>query len=389
MIRKRSWCCAGVLVSVLTASSAHAQLGSKPQAAAGHAVASSARHGELRGQVQDDQGVPVAGAVVSAVGSTSVFAVSGEDGRFTFRSLPAGPYLVRAHLQNYLPARGRLVQVTPDARSATTIALARRSDTTSVPAVVAASVAAEETPVQPTDPPHGHDEVAWRLRHLRRSVLKDAGHSITETDDETTLLGDSLSGLGRAVGHSARLASSLFDDLSLSGQFNLITTTSFHRPQDLFSMNVDVPRSIAYVALEAPGVNGDWIMRGSIIQGDVSSWILAGSYVLHAQESHAYEAGVSYAMQQYLGGNAEALAAMRDTSRNVGALYASDSWAITPAVRVGYGAKYARYDYLVDRGLWSPRASIAVKPSQRDSLTLRATASHREVAPGAEEFLPS
>jgi hypothetical protein len=154
-------------------------------------------------------------------------------------------------------------------------------------------------------------------------------------------------------------------------------------------MNVDVPRSIAYVALEAPAANGDWTMRGSIIQGDVSSWILAGSFTHHAPATHAYEAGVSYAMQQYLGGNGEALAAMRDTSRNVGALYAYDSWTLAPSVRVGYGAKYARYDYLADRGLWSPRASIAVKPSSRDSLTVRASASHREVAPGAEEFLPT
>jgi outer membrane receptor for ferrienterochelin and colicin len=154
-------------------------------------------------------------------------------------------------------------------------------------------------------------------------------------------------------------------------------------------MNVDVPRSIAYVALEAPGSTGDWTMKGSITQGDVSSWILAGSYMRHVQSVHAFEAGVSYAMQQYLGGNGEALAAMRDTSRNVGALYAFDSWTIAPSIRVGYGAKYARYDYLADRGLWSPRASIAIRPSERDSLTFRATASHREVAPGAEEFLPS
>jgi hypothetical protein len=166
--------------------------------------------------VQDDQGAPVGGAVVSAVGSTTVFAVSGEDGRFTFRSLPAGPYLVRAHLQNYLPARGHLVQVTPDAKSATTIALTRRSDAATT-AVVAASVAPEETAAQPAEAQHGHDEVAWRLRHLRRSVLKEGDHSLEEATGDPSLFGDSLSGLGRAVGHSARLASSLFDDLSLSG----------------------------------------------------------------------------------------------------------------------------------------------------------------------------
>ena len=390
MIRYRSWCYVGVLLCAAIASPAQAQLTPRPQLSSSQAVGPALRHGELRGIVQDEQGQPIAGAVVSAVGSTSVFAVSGADGSFTFRNLPAGPYLVRAHLQQYLPARGRLVQVAPDAKNATTIALTRRADATSAPTVLAASVGGdEEQPAaQPAEPEHGHDEVAWRLRHLKRSVLKDTGEAIAQTSGDTTLFGDSLSGLSRAVGHSARLASSLFDELSLNGQFNLITTTSFDRPQDLFSMNVDVPRSVAYVALEAPGSAGDWTMRGSITQGDVSSWILAGSYMRHTQARHAYEAGVSYAMQQYLGGNGEALSAMRDTSRNVGALYAFDSWTIAPSVRLGYGAKYARYDYLVDRGLWSPRASITIKPSQRDSLTFRATASHREVAPGAEEFLP-
>jgi hypothetical protein len=389
MIRNRSWCSVGVLLCAAVASTAHAQLAPlRPQLSSSQAV--GARHGELRGIVQDELGQPIAGAVVSAVGSTSVFAVSGADGRFTFRNLPAGPYLVRAHLQQYLPARGRLVHVTPDVKSATTIALTRRSDANSPPSVLAAAVGAEadQPSPQPAEREHGHDEVAWRLRHLKRSVLKDATEAVAQTGEEPSLFGDSLSGLSRAVGHSARLASSLFDDLSLNGQFNLITTTSFDRPQDLFSMNADVPRSIAYVALEAPGSAGDWTMRGSITQGDVSSWILAGSYVRHAQASHAFEAGVSYAMQQYLGGNGDALAAMRDTSRNVGSLYAFDSWTIAPSVRVGYGAKYARYDYLVDRGLWSPRASITIRPSPRDSLAFRATASHREVAPGAEEFLP-
>lgn len=389
MIRYRSWCCVGVLLCAGIASSAHAQLAPRPQVSSSQAVGSAVRHGELRGVVQDEQGQPIAGAVVSAVGSTSVFAVSGADGQFTFRSLPAGPYLVRAHLEQYLPARGRLVQVTPDAKNATTIALTRRADA-KVPTVVAASVGGddEEAVTPPAETEHGHDEVAWRLRHLKRSVLKDSGEAIVQTTDEIPLFGEPLTGLSRAVGHSARLASSLFDDLALNGQFNLITTTSFDRPQDLFSMNVDVPRSIAYVALEAPGTAGDWSMRGSITQGDVASWILAGSYMRHTEARHAYEAGVSYAMQQYLGGNSDALAAMRDTSRNVGSMYAFDSWTIAPSVRIGYGAKYARYDYLADRGLWSPRASIAIKPSQHDSLTVRATASHREVAPGAEEFLP-
>jgi hypothetical protein len=93
-------------------------------------------------------------------------------------------------------------------------------------------------------------------------------------------------------------------------------------------------------------------------------------------------------MQRYLGGNAEALVAMRDGSRNVGAMYAMDNWRITPELQIGYGAKYARYDYLVDRGLISPRVTMVLQPDMTDSLKLRTTVMHREVAPGAEEFIP-
>ena len=101
---------------------------------------------------------------------------------------------------------------------------------------------------------------------------------------------------------------------------------------------------------------------GTVTQGDLASWILAGSYTRRAPVEHAYEVGVSYGMQRYLGGNGEALAAMRDGSRNVGSMYAFDSWTIARPVRVSYGAKYARYDYLAGPGLFSPRISLTITP---------------------------
>ena len=395
MMRIGSWCSIGVMVWVGAATPAQAQLASVPQLALAPQLQSfskapPAKVVELRGVVKDESGTPLSGAVVSALGSTSAFAVSDGDGRFTFRNLPPGPYLVRAHLQDYLQTRGRIVQVTPDARTIPTIELTRRSDASGPPTVLAASLGAVDEPAPPAESEerHEHDEVAWRLRHLKRSVLKEAEATIAEMNDQDSLLGDSLATFGRAVGGSARLASALFADLSVSGQFNLLTSTSFDRPQDLFTLSGDAPRGVAYLALEAPGANGDWTMRGTVTQGDLASWILAGSYVRHRPVAHAYEAGVSYGMQRYLGGNPEALAAMRDGSRNVGSMYAMDNWTITPRLSVSYGAKYARYDYLVDRGLLSPRATVTVQPSARDSLKIRTSVMHREVAPGAEEFLP-
>ena len=51
------------------------------------------------------------GVVVSAVGSASSFAVTDAAGRYRFRELAPGPYLLRAHLEGYVPASGSLVQV--------------------------------------------------------------------------------------------------------------------------------------------------------------------------------------------------------------------------------------------------------------------------------------
>src|SRR5579871_1801709 len=66
---------------------------------------------DVRGVVLDARGQPLAGAVISALGSSSAFAVSDKNGRFTLRDLPRGPYLVRAHLSGYVSARARIIQV--------------------------------------------------------------------------------------------------------------------------------------------------------------------------------------------------------------------------------------------------------------------------------------
>lgn len=358
-----------------------------PSRLVGHVVANVPN--EVGGVVTDPAGQPLSGAVVSALGSTSVYAVSDRDGRFLLRGLHPGSYLVRAHLQGYVPARGRLVQVGASQGGPMTITLQKRGAAVEdPPAVLAAGVGPASEPARDDEANHDHQEVAWRLRHSKRSVLKDAtdlvGLGGPQEEPETI-----LAGFGRAVGNSARLASALVPDLELNGQLNLLTSTSFDRPQELFSADGRMPRGVAFLSLVAPGDGGEYRMRGTITQGDLSSWILSGSYVRGAQAAHAYEAGVSYAMQRYQGGNAEALAALRDGSRNVGALYAFDTWTVSPRLRLGYGARYATYDYLEDQRLFSPRANIEVRPfaATDSSLKVRASASRTETAPGAVEFV--
>ena len=81
---------------------------------------------------------------------------------------------------------------------------------------------------------------------------------------------------------------------------------------------------VAYMSLVVPGRTGQWLVRGTLTQGDLASWIVSGSYQRQAEATHAYEAGFSYSTQRYLGANTEALQAMSNGSRNAGVMYAYD-----------------------------------------------------------------
>jgi len=343
---------------------------------------------ELRGVVVDERAQPLAGAVISALGGASAFAVTDRNGRFTLRDLPAGPYLVRAHLQGYASARDRIVQVSTATRDIS-ISLTKVATKDDQPQVLQAGVGDVEDSSSIAEDEADHpSDIAWRLRHLKRSVLKDLDHTPIPTPIDPSFMEDSLAALSKAVGSPVRFASDFISDLPVNGQINLLTSTSFERPQNLFSLQSGLPTGVAFVSLSAPTMTGSWNVRGGTTQGDLSSWIVAGSYAWQPTGSaHSYRAGMSYAMQRYLGGDVDALAAMADGRRKAGEMYAFDRWTLTPRLDVSYGARYARYDYLANETLFSPKASVTVRPLPRGSLRLRGLVSRREIAPGAEEFL--
>ena len=76
------------------------------------------------------------------------------------------------------------------------------------------------------------------------------------------------------------LATSLFGDMPLSGEVNLLTSGAF-APGDLFAGDT-VPRGVAYLSLGLPTAGGDWTMRAAMSEGDLSSWNVAGAYRLEA-----------------------------------------------------------------------------------------------------------
>ena len=351
----------------------------------------SAETGVIEGTVADEVGKPLDGAVVSALGNTTAFAVSDKAGRYTLKQLPPGPYIVRAHLAGFLAARSTMVNVRPAGRTASSFTL-RREGSVSATRITEAAVAAVGAQPESTPKPEDRNEseFAWRLRHLRRGVLRNAsyggGMDGSPLDGASDwFLTDSFEFIGRAFGNSAKATKALFSDLALGGQVNFLTTGAFDNPLQL--LQLERTSGVAFFSLGAPvGTHGDWTVRAAMNQNDLSSWMLAGNYVVKAQVPHRYQFGMSYSLQRYEGGNTAALMAVSDTARNVGSVYAYDEWQISRVISINYGANYAHYDYLRGPSLFSPRFAATLMPTR--AWRVRAAASREVSAPGAEEFLP-
>lgn len=344
----------------------------------------AATTGTIAGQVLDERGQPLSDVVVSAVGGSTSIAVTDQAGQFTLSLLLPGPYMVRAHLEGYTSARHTIITVRPSVRTASTFTL-RRSGSASEARIIAAGSSAVDDEATASSAP-SDSEIAWRLRRLKRSILKEETATLAGMPaDEDWFITDSLQLLGRAFESSARMAGALFTSSPLQGQVNLLTTGAFDRPGQLLQQ--ERVRGVAFFAVGAPvGRHGDWKVKAALNQGDLSAWLLAGDYVVRAPARHQYQVGMSYGLHRYEGGNPVALAAIRDTARNVGAVYAYDRWAVTERLSLGYGGHYARYDYLAEPAHFSPRLSATIRATDR--VQLRAVASRRVTAPGAEEFLP-
>ena len=379
------------VVAAIGATPARAQSAASAQ---GQSVRTS--RGSITGVVSDERGGPLAGAVVSVLGATMAMTVSDVRGRFALDSLPAGEYILQAHLSGFSGSRRELVRVGVMAPPELRLQLHRideviaTSGTTTVTArpIMAAgfdlpSITLADQPDSDKDPSadHPHNETAWRLRHLKRSILKNASSVVDVADDDEEVPDGTM--FGRAVGSAASFATSLFADLPFTGEVNLLTTGAF-APGELFSSRA-MPRGVAYLQIGAPTPAGDWSVRAAMSDGDLSSWLVAGAFESQPGSSHSYSLGLSYSTQEYLGGNPAALVASTENSRNVGELFAFDRWAIGSRVSFEYGARYGHYDYLTRRGLLSPRVGVTLEPVEGTRIIT--TVAQQMIAPGAEEFI--
>jgi hypothetical protein len=395
--RMRVFATAAAIVGIAHAGGAEATYAQGPRTPESQSV--RLIRGSIAGTVSDERGGPVAGAMVSAFGQTMAVAMTDPRGNFIFDALPFGEYVIQAHLTGFAGSRREVVKVGASVAAQPRLQI-RKLDapvaTTGVTTVSARPIVAagiELPSVTLSDQPenkttdaasgedHPHSETAWRLRHIKRSILKDSSSVVTLADSDTEIPSNS-SLFGRAF-DAASLAATFFSGMPFSGEVNLLTTGALG-PGGVFSGDA-LPRGVAYLAIGSPIAGGDWSVRAAMSQGDLSSWILAGNFASQKTSAHVYEFGLSYATQEYLGGNPSALARVKDGSRNVGELYAFDQWWLTPRVALEYGGHFARYDYLPDRSLLSPRLGVTIEPFENTIVST--TVAQRMVAPGAEEFL--
>ncbi len=384
MIATRVWLLSatvfGLTLTAATAADAQAPSTDAPVPAPVRVAAVTA--GSIYGAVLDESGAPIDGAVVSALGGATAFAVTDRAGQYRLTQLPPGPYVVRAHRDGFAGTRSTLINVRPASRAPSSFTLKRAAG--EPPAVVAAGVA---VPAVPEAAPRDESPLAWRLRRLTRSVLKEE-QQVPAVDlgaDDDWFLEDSLRFLGRAVETSARYATSAVADWQLYGQVNLLSATAYDDSGEF----VDVGRSsgVAFFSVGAPvGTHADWSARAAMNSGDVTSWTMAGDYVTRSPARNRITAGMTYSLQRYQGGNFAALQAVPDGHRKVASMSAAHEFDLTPRWTIGYGTRYEHYDYLDGYGLLSPSLKVSFAPVA--SFRVHAKASMHQVAPGAEEFVP-
>ena len=415
-----------VLLPISLAAAEGPSAAREPSAAEGE---SSAATGDLAGLVTAADGVPIGRVLISLSGpGGSALVVSDASGRFWFGALPPGRYLLRTHLTRAGGGR-RFVQVGPDESVFESLVLDHAGEATRKLRLAGAGLSFGVAPVgrlpmhddqlrsgagsagaQPavdaspddaastsrTSPPHGHDPKAWRLRRARRSVLKDgtAGQAIA-LPDELEPAGEAgsrdrwaLGGRTSPAGHPL----SALVGLPISGEVQLLTRATLTGPSMLW-MSDAWRGQVAHVSV-APVGGGDWAVQGTVDMrsDETSSWAVAGWYAAVPHNDHSVHVAMSYSKQAYAPAGELLLdAPIRPIdsgmpNREVGSIEALDTWDISPLLVVDYGAEFARYGYLEDGKLFSPRAHVTISPI--DDTRVRVGLSQKMTAPGGEQFLP-
>ena len=295
--------------------------------------------GGLLGYVEDDQGSPLAGAVVSVfgrgVGGAGLVTLSDSAGRFFVPSLPAGQYTLRALRDGHTPAPARRILILPNQDATFTINLTPVTEATTREGDAKAA----------KDDTSAIRELQWLIRHKRRSALEDHtdGPPAAATNKETP------PGQG--------LLASLLPDLA--GTVQLVTS----------SMGQDVtdetePSSWSVVRLNGRiADSGHWSLNGLVAEHETATWRVAGDFVFEPGGGHQVQVATGYGTRAL-----RPLAVGTDQvrlDRGVGAVSFQDRWQATERVATTLGGRYSYSGFLERSNHFDPTLGLEYRHDEK------------------------
>jgi hypothetical protein len=318
--------------------------------------------GGLVGWVENTQGAPVSGAVVSLFGrgirGGSLVTLTDSTGQFALTSVPAGSYTLRAISSGHQPAAARQITVLPNRESLFTVSLAPEGQ--EPPASPAA--AADEDAATTVSP----REWRWLVRHRRRSVLEASDHSSPARSGDTVSAAPST-----ADGRLADLVGSV-EFLSAP----LVLASGADSP------TLDPGANMGALRLRGRFEDGgSWSLGGLLAESNNTTWRTAAEFVLLPAEGHRLEAGAGFGTLDLRTGASDLQSGGLDM-RSLGAIFVRDNWTANDRLEGTIGARYTFVGFLADRNYVDPSASVTVRPDRKT--VIRGSLGSHTLAPGGD-----
>jgi hypothetical protein len=317
------------------------------------AVQAEGPAGRILGFVEDAQGSPIPGAVISlfgrGVGSLGLVTLSDSTGRFSVPSLPPGAYTVRALRDGHTPAPARRVLILPNQDATFTISMSPVGDATTRDGQDAKSAAKDDDKSATRD-------LQWLIRHKRRSALEDRSPNAQTATADAPPTG---------------LLASLFPDLA--GTLQVVTNPIGADVTDEIE-----PSSWSVVKLNGRiADSGRWSLGGLVAERESATWRMAGEFVFEPGGGHEIEVATGYGTRPMaLGTDPTRM------DRGVGAVSFQDRWTASDRVTATVGGRYSYAGFLqqsnhLDR-------MFAVEFRSDENARLRGLARSRTLVPGGD-----
>jgi hypothetical protein len=327
----------------------------------------------VQGQIEDAQGAPVSGALISVfgkgLGGGGFVAVSDDEGRFALPALPAGSYTLRALGLDRRPAFARQITVLPNTRSYFAVSLntPQLASSTLAEGVEVAAEADDMPRREPdavaVDAAERARDMRWRMRHRRRSVLEQRGLA----DSESTRRADLSPGAPD-------------DPVDVGGQFDVIAAATA-LGEAAAASSWDMPTGFGLLRLDGRlADNISWSLGGLLAESENRAWRMAAEFVIEPGGGHEIEAGSGY-------GSGVLRPSVSDQGRDpggergAGVLFARDTFPLTRDLRASVGARWSYLGFLRASNYLDPSGSLVWR---RGRHAVEASASVATLSPGGD-----